>query len=184
MATADRDRSAQHRAAQHLLGVLKEGLNLLHRFQEGEVFRGYVLGRLWLVAPIGLLMLLTSLGCAAATVLFIGGTRPLLVLLAILLVPFVLAGSFFVQAYVFLSWLESRALARRTHRTAPAPGSLAARLRKLGVEMGSFPPVPWTLAAIFLLAPLAMLVMVAPKLGLALIVLQLVAPVLFARFER
>jgi hypothetical protein len=172
------------RVAQHLAGVLKEALNLAHRFQEGEVFRSYVLRRMWLLVPVGLLMLLTSIGCAAATVLFIGGTRPLLVLLALLLVPFVLAGSFFVQAYVFLSWLEGRALARTMHRSAPAPGSIAARLRKLDVDMGSFPPVPWTLAAIFLLAPMAMLVMVALKSALALIVLHLLAPVLFARLDR
>ena len=173
-------------AMQYLpLGVLKEAMNLAHRFQEGEVFRLYVFRRMRLVIPVGLLILLTSIACAAGTVVFLGGARPLLVLLAILLLPFILIGSLFVQVYVFFSWLESRALAR-THarRIAPAPGSLAARLRDLGADMGSFPPVPWGLAAIFLLAPLAMLALVAAKLALALIVAHILVPILYARFDR
>lgn len=184
MATANHDQSARQKVERHLLGVLNEALNLVQRFQEGEGFRAYVLGRLSLVVPIGLLMILTSLACTAATVLYLGGTRPLFVLLAILLVPFVLVGSLFVQAYAFFSWLESRALARALHRK-PRPGPLAAWLmRKLGVDMGSLPPVPWALAAIFLVLPLAMLVMLAPKLGLLLILLQVLAPIVFARFDR
>jgi hypothetical protein len=180
-----REQSAQDKIAQYVfLGVVQEALNLVRRFQEGEGFRAYVLRRMGLVVPIGLLMLLTSLGCAAATVLFIGGTRPLLVLLAILLVPFVLVGSLFVQAYVFFSWLESRALAQALHRKAPPRGPVARWLmQKLSVDMGSLPPVPWVLAAIFLFLPLAMLVMVAPKLGLALILLQVLAPILYARLD-
>lgn len=182
----DREQSAQEKIAQYVfLGVLKEALNLAHRFQEGQGFQAYVLRRIWLVVPIGLLMILTSIGCAAATVLYLGGTRPLLVLLAILLVPFVLVGSLFVQAYVFFSWLESRALAQALHRSARPRGPVARWLmQKLGVDMGALPPVPWVLAAIFLLLPLAMLVMLAPKLGLALILLQILAPIVYARLDR
>lgn len=181
------EQSAQHWIAQFLaLGVLKDAQNLAHRFQEGEVFRLYVLRRMRLVIPVGLLILLTSIACAAATVVFLGGARPLLVLLAILLVPFILIGSLFVQVYVFFSWLESRALAgTHARRTEPAQGSLTARLtRNLRADMGSFPPVPWGLAAIFLLAPLAMLALVAAKLALALIVLLVLAPILYARLDR
>jgi hypothetical protein len=182
----NREPSAQEKIAQYVfLGVLQDALNLVRRFQEVEGFRAYVLKRMWLVVSIGLLMLVTSLGCAAATVLFIGGTRSLLVLLAMLLVPFVLAGSLFVQAYVFLAWLESRALAQALHRKAPARGPVAVwMMQKLRVDMGSLPPVPWVLAAIFLFLPLAMLVMVAPTLGALLIVLHILAPVVFARFDR
>jgi hypothetical protein len=52
------------------------------------------------------------------------------------------------------------------------------------VDLGAFPPVPWTLAALFLFAPLTMLLMVAPMPALALIALSLLAPVIFARFDR
>jgi hypothetical protein len=184
MATANRNQSAQQKVAQHLLGTVQEGLDLAHRFQESEGFRAYVQRRMGLVAPIGVLMILTSLACTAATVAYLGGTRPLFVLLAILLVPFVLAGSLFVQAYVFFFWLENRALAQALHRKAPRGPVAAWLMRKLGVDMGSPPPVPWLLAAIFLVLPLAMLLMVAPKLGLGLIVLLLLAPIAFARFDR
>jgi hypothetical protein len=183
MAAANRDRSAQ-KVEQHLLGVVNDALNLVRRFQEVQGFRDYVLGRLSLVVPIGVLIVLTSIGCAAATVLYLGGTRPLLVLLAMLLVPFVLVGSLFVQAYVFFSWLENRALAQALHRKAPRGPVAAWMIRKLGADMGSLPPVPWVLAAIFLLLPLAMLVMLVPKVGLALVVLLVLAPIAFARFDR
>jgi hypothetical protein len=178
--------STQEKIAQYvLLGVVQDALNLVHRLQEVEGFKAYVLKRIGLVVPIAILIIVTTLACAAATVLFIGGTRSLLVLLAILLVPFVLAGSLFVQAYVFLSWLESRALAQALHRKAAARGRFAAWMMKnLRVDMGSLPPVPWVLAAIFLFIPFAMLLAVAPQVGLTLLLLHVVAPVAFARFDR
>lgn len=167
-----------------LLAPLNEGLNLVRRYQEGEGFKSYVRERTALLVPIGLLMAVTSVSCAAATVLYLGGTRSVLVLLAMLLVPFVLAGSAFVQAYVFVSWLEGRALAKALHRGPPAAGPITARLRKAGIDLGAMPPVPWVLAAIFLVLPLIMLASVAPKLAIALIVLQVAAPVVFARLDR
>jgi len=167
-----------------LLDPLDDGLNLVRRFREGQGFRSYVMQRRGLLAPFGLLMALTSIGCAAATVLYLGGTRPALVLLAILLVPFVLVGSFFVQAYVFASWLEGRALAKALHRTPPRAGPITARLRKAGIDLGAMPPVPWVLAAVFLVLPLAMLFSVVPKLAVALIALQILAPFAFARLDR
>ena len=169
---------------QHLLGVLQEGLNLAYRLRDSEGFRAYVQRRIGLVAPIAALIVLTSLACTAATVLYLGGMRPLLVLLAMLLVPFVLAGSLFVQAYVFFFWLENRALAQALRRKAPQGLVGAWLMRKFGADMGRAPPVPWILTAIFLVLPLAMLVMVAPKIGLVLILLLVLAPILFARFDR
>lgn len=148
------------------LEPLKEGSNLVHRLQESAVLRAYVTRRLGLIVPAGLLMAVTSLACAAGTVLFLGGTRPMLVLLAILLVPFVLLGSFFVQAYSFLSWLESRALAKTYARHA-----------------AGLPQVPWVLAVLFFLVPLAMLLAIAPKPALALIALLIATPFAYARFE-
>jgi hypothetical protein len=167
-----------------LLDPLNEGLNLLRRFQDAQGFRSYLMERKMLIVPIGLLMALTSIACAAATVLYLGGTRSVLVLLAILLVPFILAGSLFVQAYVFFSWLEGRALAKALHRRPRATGPIAARLLKAGIDMGSMPPVPWVLAAIFVYVPLGMLVLVVPALAFAVIALQILAPVAFARLDR
>lgn len=172
MATANREPSVLNRVAQYLLfGVLQDAVNLAHRLQEGAVFQRYVLSRLPLIVPACLLMVLTSVACAAGSVMFLGGTRSLLVLLAMILAPFVAVGSLFVQAYVFFSWLENRALARMLAHRAPG-------------HMGNLPAVPWVLAAIFLVLPLAALVAELPKLGLALIVIQVLAPIAYARLDR
>jgi hypothetical protein len=153
-----------------LLDPLNAALELAKRVQEVDALRAYVLERRALiVVPVVLLILATSIGCAAGMVLFLGGTRPLLVLMAILLVPFVLIGSLFVQGYVFFAWLEIRALAKALHHR-PASGSL--------------PPVPWLLAVLFLLVPLAMLISVVPALGIALVVLHIAAPIAIARLDR
>jgi hypothetical protein len=152
-----------------LLDPLNEGMGLVRRDQEGQGFRGYVKERMALLVPVGLLMAVTSIALAAGTVLYLGGTRSALVLLAILLVPFVLVGSFFVQAYTFASWLESRALAKALHH----------RPRDRGL-----PPVPWVLAALFVLLPLAMLFSVVPVLAAALVALHILAPFAFARLDR
>jgi len=165
--------------------VVNDALNLVQRFQKSEVLRGYVLARMRLVVPAGVLMVLTSLAFAGATVIFIGGTRPALVLLGLLIMPFVLLGSAFVQAYVFASWLEGRALAKALpHRAAPAHNRVSLWLKsRLGAELGSPPRIPWGFAAVFVLLPLAMLAMLSAKVALALIVLHIAAPILFARFD-
>jgi hypothetical protein len=166
------------------LDPVNEALSLYRRYQEGKGFKGYVTERMALLVPIGLLMAVTSIACAGATVLYLGGTRSFLVLLAILLVPFVLLGSAFVQAYVFLSWLEGRALAKALHRRPKPAGPITAKLLEAGIDLGSWPSVPWVLAALFLLLPLAMLWLVIPKLAFLLIVLHVAAPFAFARLER
>ena len=186
MATPDRKSSAQHEIEQRLLGPLDDALNLVRRYQKGEAFRDYVIGRLRLVIPAGLLILVTGIACAMTSIMLLVGTRPLLALSGLLLAPVILIGSLFVQVYVFFSWLEERALAKSLgHRSGPAPGRLAAWLkRKLGADLGKFPPVPWLLATLFLFAPLALLAHLAPAIAVLLIVLQILAPILYARLDR
>ena len=166
------------------LNPLNEGMDLVRRYQDGEGFRTYVKDRLPLLLPIGLLIAFTSLACAASTVLYLGGTRSVLVLFAMLLVPVILAGSFFVQAYVFAYWLESRALARALHRKPVRSGAIALQLRKAGIDLGSMPPVPWILAVLFIGVPFAMLFQVAPSFAALLVFLHIVAPLAFARLDR
>lgn len=166
------------------LNPLNDGMSLVRRYQTGEGFRAYVKDRMPLLLPIGLLIGFTSLACAASTVLYLGGTRSVLVLFAMLLVPIVLAGSFFVQAYVFANWLESRALARALHRKPAHSGAIALQLRRAGIDMGTMPPVPWMLAVVFLGLPFAMLFQVAPSFAALLVFLHIVAPLAFARLDR
>lgn len=168
-----------------MVDTLKNAQNLLQRYQQGAGFQGYVRERIPLIVPAVLLMLLTSVIFAAATVVFLAGTRFWLGLPALILSPFILIGSLGVQLLVFFSWLEGRALALALGHRAAAQGPIAAWLSKnLRAEMGALPSVPWGLVAIFLPVPLAMLMSVSAKAGFALIVLHVLAPILYARFDR
>lgn len=187
MATPNRKNPAQHWIVRFLpLETLKEAEKLAQRFRDVEGFRLYVLERKWLVIPAMLVIILISIACAAGTVVFLAGAHGLLTLLALVLAPVILIGSLFVQMYVFFFWLENRALARALgHRAKAAQGMLAAWLsRKLDVDMGTFPPVPWILATVVLFAPLAMLAYFAFNVAIVLIVLAILAPIVYARFDR
>ena len=151
-----------------LTDPLKDALSLVNRFQESELFRRYVESRIWLVAPAALVVLFNSLACALGTVLFVGGTRSALVLLALVLAPFVLAGSALVQGYLLLAWLEGRALSRSLGHPA--------RLR--------IPASAWLLAAGFLGLPLGMLLATAPGIALGVIALLVAVPAAFAWLDR
>jgi hypothetical protein len=178
--------SAQERFGRHLLGTFNDALALVERFREVDGFRRHVLRRLHLVIPALALILLTGFACAMAAIMLLLGPRSLLALLGLLLAPVVLAGSLFVQLYVFFAWLEERALARSLgHRTGAAPGKFAAWTeQKLGADLGRMPPVPWLLALVFVLAPLAVLTQLAPKSAALVIVLLVLAPILYARLDR
>lgn len=167
MITGNRQFFSQEFLAQHSpQRALKEAVNLVQRYQRGESLRLYVRKRLRLVVPMLLLVVATSFACMAGVVGYF--TRA--ALLGLVLAPFVLLGSLFVQGFVVFSWLETRALARAFGgRKSPAIG---------------LPPVPWLLAALFVLLPILALVDVAPKVAFALLAMHVLAPIMFARLDR
>jgi len=169
-----------------LTDPMKDALNLASRFQQSELFRRYVTQRMWLVVPAAVLLAVTSVALAFGIVLYVGGTRPLMVLLSLLLAPFVLVGSLAVQAYMFMSWLEGRALAHSLgHRVGKSRGKLAALIYKhLEADLGSAPPTPWLFVGVFIALPFLALFLSAPKLALAVAVAQVVAPIAYARFDK
>jgi hypothetical protein len=180
----DKAQTAQSLAQSLLLDPLNDGLNLVRRYQEVRGFRSYVAERAKLLAPIAVLVVATSLACAAATVMYVGGMQRILVLLSLLLAPIILAGSGFVQAYIYLSWLENRALANALRHPLHPGGPIRTQLRKAGIDLGALPRVPWVLTLVFLLLPLSMLVAIVPRVGITLVVLHFAAPFVFARFDR
>jgi len=186
MATTQPHASLPQRLGQQFLGPLDDGLGLARRYREVEALQEYVGANLRLVVPAGLLLLVTALACGLTPVMLLVGARPVASLAGLLLAPLVLLGSLFVLALLFFSWLEERALVRSLgHRTGPVPGELARWLkRKLGADLGRVPRVPWLLAALFVVLPLATLVRMAPVVAVPLIVLLLAAPILYARFDR
>jgi hypothetical protein len=168
------------------LETLKEAQSLARRYQEGKALRLYVHERLRLVIPVGLLIVVISVTCAVAALVFLGDIHPLLALPGLLLLPVILIGSLLVQFYVFFSWLENRALARAlARRSRPAPGPVARWLHdKAGVDLGSPPPMPWVLATLTLFVPLVMLASFALEFALGLVALAILAPLVYARLER
>jgi hypothetical protein len=89
------------------------------------------------------------------------------------LAPFVLLGNFFVEAFVFFSWLEGRALAQVLGRRSHEP-----------FNFGPMPRVPWLLAALFLVLPLLVLAAVSGTAALVLILLAVLIIGAIARFDR
>ena len=166
------------------LQTLTDAQNLAHRFHDVDGFRLHVFERRKWVSAALLVMALIGIACAIGVVVFPADHHALLALIGILLLPVALVGSFAVQAYVFFSWLEGRALASALgNRHRAAPGATALWLsRKFGLDMGPFPKVPWVLAAIFLFLPLGLLAASWPSVAAVVILFGIVTPVAFAKF--
>lgn len=156
-----------------MLATLNDAVGLAHRFVEAETFRNYVKHRLRLVVPYCCLIVFLSVAGAAGVMLALGEISHGLVLLGVLLLPVVMVGSLLVQAYVFFSWLEIRAL----HHRGSGPAHT-------GLGLGELPKAPWSIVAAVVLGPLALLALVAWKAALVLLVLTVVAPFLYAALDR
>ena len=166
-----------------VLQSVDELFKLAQRYDKGQGFRRYVKERLALVAPLALLMVATGIVFASALIV-LAGPHVWLALPALVLAPFVLVGSLLVQAFLYFSWLENRAMAKALGHPLGASGPVAAWIRRhLRAEMGSAPRVPWDLAAVFLVAPLLVLVSVSWRIALALALVHVLAPFFYARLE-
>jgi len=83
--------------------------------------------------------------------------------------------------------MRSRSLSAASAKTSTgrAPGKLARWLKKkLRVELGKAPRVPWLLAAVFVVLPLALLLRLAPATAAVLVVLLALLPIGYARLDR
>jgi hypothetical protein len=109
------------------------------------------------------------------------GTSGFGVFLAMVLVPFVLLGSFALQAYVFFAWLEMRALAPMlAHKGAPVRRTRLARLR---ARLGKPPPIPWITVAVLLLVPFLLLALASLKVASLVLATAVLTPVAFALLD-
>ena len=186
MAISIREGFVEHWVERFLpLQTLMNAQNLARRFREVEGIRFYVHERQALVVAATLVIVLMSIACAVGVVVFLADRHSLLALLGILLLPVVLAGSFFVLAYVFFSWVEGRVLARELgHRHRSQPGAPAVWLsKKFDLDMGPFPPVPWLLAVLVLFVPLALLATAWLSAAVTVVLLGILMPVLYAKFD-
>jgi hypothetical protein len=186
MAISIREGFVEHWVERFLpLRTLMNAQDLARRFREVDGIRLYVQERQALVVAATLVIAFISIACAVGVVVFLADRHSLLALLGILLLPVALAGSFFVLAYVFFSWIEGRVLARELgNRHRPLPGAATLWLsKKFGLDMGPFPPVPWFLAALVLFVPLALLTAAWLSVALVVILLGIFMPVLYAKFD-
>src|SRR5262245_31431522 len=151
-----------------LLESFEDARNLIGRCVHSEVFRRYLKTHAFVVAPALLVILISSVAFAGATVVFFAGPRALLAFLGLLLTPLVLLGSLAVQLYLFTSWLEALALQRAFGHAKP--------LR--------IPPLALTLAAAFVAVPLLLLAAVAWPVALSLLIAAGAALWVCVRFDR
>lgn len=176
-----------HRIARYfLLDTLDDAKGLLHRYQQVQPFNRYVRERNLLVAGAMLAVFLISIGCMMGVFTLLPQTHWLLVLPVIVSLPLILIGGLLVQVYVFFSWIEARSMERALgtrHRAKRGP--IATRLQdKLGIDIGPQPPVPWLLALIFVLLPLAVLAYSWLPAAAAFSALALSVPLVFAWLDR
>src|SRR5262245_43067341 len=151
-----------------------DAMKLLRRFRQAQGFRQYLQRRAAFVVPMVALCVLISVACTAATVIFLADRHALLALPGMMLAPFVLVGSFFVEAFVFFSWLEGRALTQALGRRS-----------KRDFDFGQIPQnVPWVLAALFLVLPLFILGSVSFTAAFILLLLAAGIIVAIAKFDR
>jgi hypothetical protein len=153
--------------------TFKDALKLMARFREAPGFREYLRRRAAFVVPAVALFAMVSIACAAAIVIYLAERHAMLALPGMVLGPFVLLGSFFVQGFVFFSWLEGRALSQALGRHSREP-----------LDFGQLPRVPWILGALFLILPLLVLAAVSFTAALVLILLAVLIVMAIARFDR
>jgi hypothetical protein len=168
------------------LKTFRRSKELITRMRERPEFQRYVTSRLWLVIPMLVIAVIISIVCTAAVFVFMGRIHSWLILPAIFAAPVVLIGSAFVQVYVLLHWIEGRALMQTIRlRARPATRVPTGRnKRKAAIEMGPLPPVPWILAAVLLLGPIAMLAQYAWPIAVLILLLIVLLPAVYAYIDR
>jgi hypothetical protein len=168
-----------------LTGPAGDAKRLLYRFREVDSLSFYVRRNKWLVTFAILVILLTSLASLLGIFSLLPDMHWFFVLPLLVLLPVFLAGSLFVQMFVFFSWIEGRSLARLLRRRKLPKGPIARwLLRKTGLDMSPFPPAPWMLAVVFLFLPLGLLLHVWPVAAVVVIAPAVAMPILYARLDR
>jgi hypothetical protein len=166
------------------MDIVSEAVNLAQRYQKGDAFRQHVEARMPLVLPVLVVALAISVALSLGVVALLDKSA-LRAFLGVLLMPIVLISSFFVQGYVFFSWLELRALKPMlAHGAAPRPKARLPWLAKLQTRLGKPPSVPWIVAGVFLVLPFLVLALVSLKVAMAVLVLAVLTPVAYAHFDR
>lgn len=165
--------------------LVRDGRDLLVKFQQDDVFRSYIAYRIRAVVPVVFVFVLVSTVCAVGIMFeaarWVSPPTPLWLRgLAFLLGAAVWVGGILAQLYLFLLWLEGRAA--RLNRSSQGmevvlPGGLLAYLKY------SRALAPWILAAVCVALPLAVFAASAPIAALLLASLGILAPLVFKKLD-
>jgi len=164
--------------------VLRDARDFALKFQNDDIFRDYLVSRVWAVLPVVLVFFLVSTICSIdvmfRTVRLVFDPPLWLRFFALLLGAAVLLCGVVGQLYVFLIWLEERAAhkdrSERGKRVRVPAGFLAYLKYSRALP-------PWILVLVFVVLPLANMARGAPLAALILAVLVALAPVLFKKFD-
>src|SRR5437899_11268779 len=184
------DERELHAAARDMLDqlrprrVLRDAHDFALRFQNDEVFRDYVVSRIWVVLPVVLAFFLVSTICSIdimfRTVRLVSDPPLWLRFFALLVGAAVWLCGVVGQLYVFLIWVEERAAQRARYeqgKRVRVPAGFLAYLK----YSRALPP--WILVVICVVLPLANIARGAPVAALVLAALLALAPVLFKKFD-
>jgi polyferredoxin len=149
--------------------TLDDARNLVVRLQNVPAFRDYVLHRLNVLLPAGIVIALLIAAAVAAAASLLIALNASLVLPAFLLAPLFFVAGCAVAAYLLLAWMEFLSLGRSL-RHSPDPHALSR--------------IPWIPVGVFLVVPLLALATHWWKIGLPLIALGLAMPLLIAHIDR
>ena len=166
------------------LRALRDARDFALKFQNDEVFRDYLVSRVWAVLPVVLVFILVSTICSIdimfRTVRLVSDPPVWLRFFALLLGAAAWLCGVLAQVYVFMIWLEERAAQKdrseRGKRVAVPAGFLAYLKYSRALP-------PWILILIFVVIPLGLMARSAPLAVLILVMLVALAPVLFKKFD-
>src|SRR6266853_4599076 len=164
--------------------ALRDARDFALKFQRDEVFRDYVLSRIWAVLPVVLVFILVSTICSIdimfRTVRLVSDPPVWLRFFALLLGAAVWLCGVTAQVYVFLIWLEERAAQRdRSERgkRVEVPAGVLAYLK----YSRALPP--WVLIFACIVLPVLLMARGAPLVALLVLTVSLLAPFLFKKFD-
>ncbi len=164
--------------------VLRDARDFALKFQRDDVFRDYVVSRMWAVLPVVLVFILVSTICSIdimfRTVRLASDPPVWLRFLALLLGAAVWLCGVMAQVYVFLIWLEERAAQRdRSERgkRVEVPAGVLAYLK----YSRALPP--WVVIFACIVLPVLLMARGAPLVALLVLTVSLLAPFLFRKFD-
>jgi len=164
--------------------ALRDARDFALKFQRDDVFRDYVVSRMWAVLPVVLVFILVSTICSIdimfRTVRLASDPPVWLRFFALLLGAAVWLCGVMAQVYVFLIWLEERAAQRdRSERgkRVEVPAGVLAYLK----YSRALPP--WVVIFACIVLPVLLMARGAPLVALLVLTVSLLVPFLFKKFD-